>query len=479
MNAKECESGLAFIRVHWRPISFAPWIIASIEGFSTLAVEVIAIRLAIPVVGSSVTLTGVLLGVVLFALSAGYWRGGILSARWDRTQTRARLARNLLLAAVLYGGLAFPFEAPLLEKLLDAGLSLPLAIGATASLLYMLPIYLASQTVPMLAELTNVDGKAGKASGKVLFYSTVGSVAGGIVTPVWLFPSIGVARSTWVVCGLLAVVACAMATSRLRVAAAAAIVIILGAGAAPARSSDVFSFDSAYQSIRIAQEGDQRILIMGGSRSSGIYAGTGETSFEYVRAAEKVLEQFQPERTLVIGAAGFTFPRDIARLAAVKQVDAVDVDPLVGDIAQQYFLKSALPAKVRFLPLSARYAVHKLHGGARYGFTFIDAYFGKGIPDELVTVEFFRDVRLVSERTAANMVLDREMDSAFARNTLESFREAFGGVWVKQVKSGDDDLTNMLVTDFPFDGAARWSGAGEAYHDDRNNADRDHIAMVW
>ena len=442
--------------------------------------EVIAIRLAIPVVGSSVTLTGVLLGVVLFALSAGYWRGGILSARWDRAQTRAGLARNLLLAAVLYGGLAFPFEAPLLEKLLDAGLSLPLAIGATAGLLYLLPIYLASQTVPMLAELTNVDGKAGKASGKVLFYSTVGSVAGGIVTPVWLFPSIGVARSTWVVCALLAMVACAMAVSWLRVAAAVAIVIIVGAGAAAARGSEVFAFDSAYQSIRIAQEGAQRILIMGGSRSSGIYADTGETSFEYVRAAEKVFEQFQPERTLVIGAAGFTFPRDIARLAGVKQVDAVDVDPAVGDVAQRYFLKAALPAKVRFLPLSARYAVRKLHaGGARYGFTFIDAYFGKGIPDELVTAEFFRDVRLVSERTAANIVLDREMESAFARNTLQSFREAFGGVWVKQVKSGDDDLTNILVTDFPFDGAARWSGAGAAYHDDRNNADRDHIAMVW
>ena len=59
------------------------WTVAFLEGFSTLAVEVIAIRLATPVVGSSMTLTGVMLGVVLFALSAGYWRGGELSSRWD------------------------------------------------------------------------------------------------------------------------------------------------------------------------------------------------------------------------------------------------------------------------------------------------------------------------------------------------------------------------------------------------------------
>jgi len=117
-----------------------------------------------------------MLGVVLFALSAGYWRGGALSARWDLSQTRAALARNLFAAAVLYGALAFPLEASLLEKFLDFGLALPLAIGAAAALLFLAPIYLASQTVPMLAELINTEGKAGKASGKVLFYSTLAAI---------------------------------------------------------------------------------------------------------------------------------------------------------------------------------------------------------------------------------------------------------------------------------------------------------------
>jgi hypothetical protein len=41
------------------------------------------------------TLTGVMLGVVLFALSAGYWRGGALSARWDRDKTRRVLSRRI------------------------------------------------------------------------------------------------------------------------------------------------------------------------------------------------------------------------------------------------------------------------------------------------------------------------------------------------------------------------------------------------
>jgi spermidine synthase len=467
-----------------------PWTVALIEGFSTLAVEVIAIRLAIPIVGSSITLTGVMLGVVLLALSAGYWRGGALSARWDKARTRTALTRNLLIAAVVYGAVAFPLEAATIEKALDLGLSLPMAIGAAASLLLLLPIYLASQTVPMLAELTNVEGKAGKASGQVLFFSTVGSVAGGVVTPVWLFPWLGVAHSTFVVCGLLAGGAAVMAIGQPRALRAlgfggAALVAVIGVNAMASRGQQGFSFDSAYQSIRIVDEESdsgraERTLIMSGSRSSGVYADTGDTSFAYVRAADKVLAESGAETVLVIGSAGFTFPRDAAALSRVRRVDAVDVDPVVKGIAEREFLRQPLPAKVRFLPLSARYAVRRLNrDGRRYGFTFIDAYFGRGIPDELVTVEFFRDARAVSDRVAVNAVLDRDMESAFARNVLASFREAFGAVWVTDVKPGDSEITNIMVTSWPASGAARWNGRGTAYRDDRNAADRDHLAMVW
>jgi len=179
------------------------WAVAFAEGFSTLAVEVIAIRLAIPVVGSSMTLTGVLLAVILFALSAGYWHGGQLSSRWSRSRTRTALTVNLFLAGAIYAGVSFPFEAALLERFLDEGLSLAPAIGVAATLLFAVPVYLVAQSVPLLAELTNDEGKAGKASGRVLFYSTLGSVAGGIVTPVFLFPGFGVRASGYIICGLL------------------------------------------------------------------------------------------------------------------------------------------------------------------------------------------------------------------------------------------------------------------------------------
>jgi spermidine synthase len=464
---------------------------AFIEGYSTLAVEVIAIRLAVPVVGSSATLTGVLLGVVLFALSAGYWRGGALSAQRDHDRTRVALSRNLWLAALMYTAIAFPAEAMLLERLLDWDFSLAWAIGVMGLVLFVPPVYLASQTVPMLAELLNWDGKAGKASGVILFFSTLGSVAGGVLTPTVFFPAIGVHASTYIVCLMLAAAGLVMAIGymRPRWIAAGACLSLLGCWSAWPRHQDAqtrYSLDSAYQSIRvIEQKSDtgriQRVLLANGGHASGIYADNGESSFTYILEADKALLETRSATVLVIGAAGFTFPRDAVRNDFVKRVDTVDVDPVLPEVAQEHFLFARLPSKIRFFPMSARDALRRFERKSEhYGLSFIDAYCGKGIPEELLTREFFSGVRSISGHTAVNVIMDRDVESAFARNVLATFRSAYGRVWLKDVKPrADTDTTNFLVTDWAREGATEWTGSGTVYTDDQNRADLDHVNLVW
>lgn len=43
------------------------------EGFTTLALQLVALRSAVPLVGSSIVLTSVVIGVILLALAVGYW----------------------------------------------------------------------------------------------------------------------------------------------------------------------------------------------------------------------------------------------------------------------------------------------------------------------------------------------------------------------------------------------------------------------
>ena len=164
----------------------------------------------------------------------------------------------------------------------------------------------------------------------------------------------------------------------------------------------------------------------------------------------------------------------------MKVIDAVDVDPAVKPISEQYFLHQALPGLIRFYPLSARYAMRKFgRENRRYGFTFLDAYFGQGIPEELVTLDFFEDVRRVSDRTVANLITDRDLDSAFSRNFLATFRRAFGAVWISSVTPGDSYYTNFLISSWPIEGAKLWNESGDPYRDDKNRAAWEYVDMKW
>lgn len=141
-----------------------------IEGFTTLAMQMIALRQAIPLVGSSIILTSVVIGVILLALAVGYWHGGKLTARLSERQITRVLSRFLFGAGLYYVVLVFPFQEKLLIDLVQ-DLPYTIALFAFSLLFFFIPVAIASHTMPMITQLTS--GNKGFAAGKILFVSTI------------------------------------------------------------------------------------------------------------------------------------------------------------------------------------------------------------------------------------------------------------------------------------------------------------------
>src|SRR3954462_8263430 len=91
-------------------------VLVFVVGMGSLGAEIAAVRLLSPYFGASTVIWANTIGVVLVALSAGYWLGG----RWaDRTPTTNGLSRVALLASGLLT--LVPFVArPLLDLAVDA-----------------------------------------------------------------------------------------------------------------------------------------------------------------------------------------------------------------------------------------------------------------------------------------------------------------------------------------------------------------------
>lgn len=164
-----------------------------------------------------------------------------------------------------------------------------------------------------------------------------------------------------------------------------------------APNNRVYAFSSEYNDIEVYDYGRKRLFTMNGSLSSGLDVTTGKSYFPYIETVTQIIDSEKPKKILVIGAAGFTLPQDIAKRDYVERVDVCDIDGSLDVIAEKYFLKESLHPKIQFAKESARYFIEKkIAQGEKYDFIFLDAYNGKiSIPSELLTRDFFQRVRLL------------------------------------------------------------------------------------
>ena len=80
-------------------------LIILIEGFASIAVEILTIRQLLPVAGGSVIVTSLIIGIFLLFLAMGYERGGHFASN-----LYPRLRRNFAIAAIWVGvGLSYSF----------------------------------------------------------------------------------------------------------------------------------------------------------------------------------------------------------------------------------------------------------------------------------------------------------------------------------------------------------------------------------
>ncbi len=100
-----------------------------------------------------------------------------------------------------------------------------------------------------------------------------------------------------------------------------------------------------------------------------------------------------PHDILVIGLGGGTLPRTLARLLPDADIDVVEIDPAVVDVAQEYF-GFRPDQRIHLTVQDGRAFVRAaLRGSKRYDLIMLDAYEHQYIPEHMLTREFLTEVR--------------------------------------------------------------------------------------
>ena len=113
----------------------------------------VALRKAVPIVGSSIVLTSIVIGIILLALSAGYYMGGRLTLKLSESALLTRLQRYLIVSAFYYLLIVYPsFTWVLTQGLQSIGFVPTLFMFSLV--FFAIPTFLASHTMPIITHIS-------------------------------------------------------------------------------------------------------------------------------------------------------------------------------------------------------------------------------------------------------------------------------------------------------------------------------------
>jgi spermidine synthase len=373
-----------------------------VVGMGSLGAEIAAVRLLAPYFGASTVIWANTIGVVLVALSIGYWLGG----RWaDRNPSVRGLCRLALAAAV---GLAVvPFVG---RPLLDVGtraldqVSAGAFLGSLVAVLVLvaIPVLLLGAVSPWALRIAMRDVEnAGTVAGRLYALSTAGSLVGTLTAALIWIPLVGTRRTFLIFALLIAVVAVSGLRPLRRYALAPAAIVVLialpvGTLKASGEGRVVAESETEYQYARVIQRSDgSRVLELNeGQANHSIYRpGTVLTNDywdDHLVLPFAAGRQSPPRKVAILGNAAGTTARAYGALFPRTRVDAVEIDPELAKLGERWFGLRPRP-ELHLHAADARPWLRESGGG--FDAISVDAYRQPYIPFYLTTKEFFQLVR--------------------------------------------------------------------------------------
>ena len=431
-------------------------------GALVMIYEIIGSRLLSPYIGASTYVWTSLIGVILGALSLGYWLGGKLADRRPDIKILGSvifLAGGLVSATILLKDVILSFITQMPFGLEVKSIVAALLLFAPASvLLGVVTPYAVKLKMSSLAD-------SGKTVGRLYALSTVGSIFGTFLAGFVLIPFVGSEKTLYLIGASLIGLSILLAPFALSTFNISILILfLLGIAVTEAKvyflrqQSDLHDIDTEYSRVQIFKtvepKSGKEIRAVATDPffiQSAMFTDSVELVLEYGKYYH-LLRHFKPDfqNTLLIGGAGYTFPGDYLSKYPNAQMDVVEIDPQMTEIARKFFQLKENP-RLNIIHEDGRVYLNRAEAN-RYDVVLMDA-FGSlfSVPFQLTTLEAVRNIsRVLKDDGAVIFNLGGAIKgdaSRFLRAELKTYRQVFPNVCLFKVNADytDERLQNLII----------------------------------
>jgi predicted membrane-bound spermidine synthase len=365
-------------------------VIAFLTGFALMTFELVAARILAPSIGSSTYVWTSVIGIIIAALSVGYWYGGKLADKRDRSSDVALLcivsAVGVAVATLIYPALLDWIVASFQDNRVQGVVASVTLFAPTSFVLGMISPYLVKLSIHSLST-------SGRSVAGLSALNSVGGIIGTFVTGFILFSYIGSRETLLIVVVSLLISSWLLVPHRRFGRRLAVSFVILAVMLLPAPQVGVviaqIDTPSAHYTVADRMYNGQltRGLMTGpnGIQSAITKSDPSKLAFWYTSYAASLIEAIKPQKVLVLGGGVFTLPAYLADTLPDAQIDAVEIDPALYDIAKAYFDYRDRDNLALFFE-DARTFVNQ--SSAKYDVIVVDVYGDTATPFTFLTKEY-------------------------------------------------------------------------------------------
>ncbi len=364
-------------------------------GAVLMVFELVGSRVLAPYFGTSIVVWTNLIGIILGSLSLGYYLGG---KKADKKPQRSIFASIVLIAGFLILAMTL-YKDYILPPLGKLAFSNHFMASFVAVLLLFTPasIYL-GMISPYAARLKIKQvSNSGSTVGRLYAVITIGSLSGTFLGGYILISYLGTRSILMLLSSVLVITGCLIYGLNIVKNKKILLLVLLAIGLtviavfANTEKKLLEDTDSLYNRITIYDVFEQkqkqtvRVMKLDNAFSSTMYLGSDDLMFRYTKYY-RLLSHFykSPKKVLMIGGAGYSYPKDYLNTFDKAEMDVVEIDQKVTELAQKYFNLKDDP-RLKVYHEDGRTYINR--NTVKYDAILGDAFRAKSIPYQLTTKE--------------------------------------------------------------------------------------------
>jgi predicted membrane-bound spermidine synthase len=409
-------------------------------GAIVMILELIGSRILAPNLGTSTFVWASLIGVILGAMSLGYYYGGKVADSQPNLRTLSRI--------IFLGGVFVFLIIIFRQTVLDFSTFFGLKTGSIFASVFFFaaPSFFLGMVSPYAVRLDmeRVES-SGRTVGNLYAVSTFGSIVGTFAAGFYLIPNFGSINILYALALSLFAISflCYGGKKERQTVSGIALVLLVCALAAQASEGKRYLHyeDSAYNTLRVYDTEKQgrplRVLSVENFFDSGMYLDGDDLAFEYSEYyALDELFTGRIEKAAIFGGAAYSVPKDFLKRNATGTIDVVEIDPRTTELARRYFKLKDDP-RMNIVHQDARIFLNDAAEEKKgyYDILYNDAFSSAcAVPSHLTTRESIRNAYETLDEDGSyfiNMISAFEgKRSVFFRSEYKTLREVFPYVYV-------------------------------------------------